>query len=82
MPLIRIDVIAGRTDEELAAIGDAVHRALVTCFGVPARDRFQVITEHRRAHSERAKPSFVIPSERSPPLSFRASAASRGIVRP
>ena len=48
MPLIRIDVIEGRTDEELAAIGDAVHRALVTCIGVPARDRFQVITEHRR----------------------------------
>ena len=48
MPLIRIDVIEGRTDAELAAIGDAVHHALVTCFGVPARDRFQVITEHRR----------------------------------
>ena len=48
MPLIRIDVIEGRTDAELAGIGDAVHHALVTCFGVPARDRFQVITDHRR----------------------------------
>jgi hypothetical protein len=30
-------------------------------------------------HSERAQPPTVIPSERSPQLSFRASAASRGI---
>ena len=48
MPLIRIDVIEGRTDAELAAIGDAVHTALVECFGIPERDRFQVIAEHRR----------------------------------
>lgn len=48
MPLVRIDVIEGRTDAELAGIGDAVHHALVACFGVPERDRFQVFTEHRR----------------------------------
>ena len=48
MPLVRIDVIEGRADAELAGIGDAVHHALVTCFGVPVRDRFQVVTEHRR----------------------------------
>ena len=48
MPLIRIDVIEGRSDTELAAIGDAVHTALVECFGIPQRDRFQVIAQHRR----------------------------------
>lgn len=49
MPLIRIDVIEGQhSDAELAAISDAVHRGLVDCFSVPERDRFQVITEHRR----------------------------------
>jgi phenylpyruvate tautomerase PptA (4-oxalocrotonate tautomerase family) len=48
MPLIRIDVIEGRSDTELAGISAAVQHALVTCFGVPERDRFQVITEHRR----------------------------------
>jgi len=47
MPLIRIDVIEGRTDGELSAISDAVHHALVGCFGVSERDRFQVITERR-----------------------------------
>ena len=46
MPLVRIDLISGRTEAEIAAIGAAVHRALVECLGVPARDRFQVVTEH------------------------------------
>ena len=48
MPLVRIDVLEGRSDEQLAAIGDAVHRAMVECFGVPEREQFQIITEHRR----------------------------------
>jgi 4-oxalocrotonate tautomerase len=48
MPLVPIDVIEGRTDAELAGIGDAIQHALITCFGIPERDRFQVITEHRR----------------------------------
>jgi 4-oxalocrotonate tautomerase len=47
MPLVRIDVIEGRDDAELAAIGAAVHRALGECLDVPEHDRFQVITEHR-----------------------------------
>jgi phenylpyruvate tautomerase PptA (4-oxalocrotonate tautomerase family) len=48
MPLVRIDVLEGRSDEQLAAIGDAIQRAMVECFGVPERDRFHIITEHRR----------------------------------
>jgi 4-oxalocrotonate tautomerase len=50
MPLIRIDVIEGRPAADIAAIGTAVHRALVECFSVLERDQFQVITEHRRGH--------------------------------
>jgi 4-oxalocrotonate tautomerase len=46
MPIIRIEVMKGRTEAELAAIGQGVHRALVECCGVPERDHFQVITEH------------------------------------
>jgi hypothetical protein len=34
-------------EEELAAIGDAVQDPMVSTIGVPADDRFQVITEHR-----------------------------------
>lgn len=48
MPLVRIDVLAGRSEAELAAISGAVHRAMTECFGVPERDRFQVISEHKR----------------------------------
>ena len=44
MPLIRIDVLEGRSDVDIAAISDAVHQALVSVAGVPARDQFQVIT--------------------------------------
>lgn len=47
MPLVRIDVVEGRSESDLAAIGAAVHRALGECLDVPERDHFQVITEHR-----------------------------------
>ena len=46
MPLVRIDLLHGRTVEQRQRIGDAVHRALVETIGVPERDRFQLITEH------------------------------------
>jgi 4-oxalocrotonate tautomerase len=46
MPLVRIDLLKGRPDGEVAAIGSAIHRALVECLNVPERDHFQVITEH------------------------------------
>ena len=46
MPLVRIDLLQGKPKEYVAAIGEAVHRAMVETIGVPARDHFQVITEH------------------------------------
>ena len=46
MPLVRIDIIKGRTAAQRRRLGDAVHRALVEALGIPAQDRFQVITEH------------------------------------
>jgi 4-oxalocrotonate tautomerase len=46
MPLVRIDLLQGKPKEYVAAIGESVHRAMVETIGVPARDRFQVITEH------------------------------------
>lgn len=35
MPLQRIDLVQGRSEEQCRAIGDAVQRALVECIGVP-----------------------------------------------
>ena len=46
MPLVRIDTLSGRSADQLGAIGDGVHRALVQAIGVPAADRFQVISQH------------------------------------
>jgi phenylpyruvate tautomerase PptA (4-oxalocrotonate tautomerase family) len=48
MPLVRIELIEGMGEHRVAAIGNAVHEALVATLGVPQRDRFQVITEHAR----------------------------------
>jgi hypothetical protein len=36
MPLLRFDLIAGRTDNELTLLLDAAHRAIVEAFGVPS----------------------------------------------
>jgi phenylpyruvate tautomerase PptA (4-oxalocrotonate tautomerase family) len=44
MPLVRIDVLETRSGEDLAAIGDGVHRALVEAIGIPEQDRFQLLS--------------------------------------
>ncbi|GAA1492077.1 tautomerase family protein [Curtobacterium herbarum] len=46
MPLVRFDLATGRTPEAVRAIADATHQAIVDVYGIPERDRFQVITEH------------------------------------
>ena len=47
MPLVRIDLIEGRTDEEVKALADAVQDVMMAVFAAPPRDRYQVIHEHR-----------------------------------
>ena len=42
MPLVRVDAVAA-DPQRLAAIGDAVHAALVDAFAIPTDDRFQVL---------------------------------------
>ena len=50
MPLLRFDLIAGRSDGELRVLLDAAHRAIVEAFGVPERDRYQIVHEHHASH--------------------------------
>jgi phenylpyruvate tautomerase PptA (4-oxalocrotonate tautomerase family) len=50
LPLVRIDVIEGRMDDELRALADTVHGVMLDVFAAPAGDRYQVITEHRPGH--------------------------------
>jgi 4-oxalocrotonate tautomerase len=46
MPLVRISLRQGTSQEYRKALADGVHRAMVEAMAVPADDRFQVITEH------------------------------------
>jgi 4-oxalocrotonate tautomerase len=45
MPLVRIDILEGRTEREVRSISDAVHDAIVATIGIPPEDRFHVIAE-------------------------------------
>ena len=47
MPLLRFDLIEGRTDAELKTLLDAAHEAMLAAFKVPARDRYQIVHEHK-----------------------------------
>jgi hypothetical protein len=47
MPLVRFDLIEGRDERTLEALLDATHEVLVSVFGIPVRDRYQVVQEHR-----------------------------------
>ncbi len=47
MPLVRIDLIEGRTDEEINAIMNTVQDCVVEAFQVPKTDRYQIVTEHK-----------------------------------
>lgn len=48
MPLVRIDLNTGRSPDEVRAIADTIHEAIVAEYAIPVRDRFQVITEHAK----------------------------------
>ena len=46
MPLIRIDMIKGRTEEEIKKILDISYRVMLDAFGAPEGDRYQIVTQH------------------------------------
>jgi 4-oxalocrotonate tautomerase len=46
MPLVRISLRQGKSEEYKRALADGVHRAIVEGAEVPPADRFQIITEH------------------------------------
>lgn len=48
MPLVRIDVVEGRTPEQLRLVADVVQEVMLDVFAAPPRDRYQVVTEHPR----------------------------------
>ena len=50
MPLVRIDVQAGRTPAELRHLADVVQEVMLDVFAAPPRDRYQILTEHPVGH--------------------------------
>jgi len=46
MPLVRISLREGKSEQYRKAIADGVHQAMIEAIDAPAQDRFQVITEH------------------------------------
>ena len=46
MPFVRIHLKRELAPERRRAIADAVHSGLITAIGIPADDRFQVISSH------------------------------------
>jgi hypothetical protein len=46
MPLLKFDILEGRTDTQIKTMLDAAHRAVLKAFHVPLRDRYQIVNEH------------------------------------
>ena len=49
MPLLRFDLVEGRSESEIRKILDATHEVLLETLKVPTHDRYQVVHEHRRS---------------------------------
>ena len=50
MPLIRIESAASRSQDEIKTLLDAAHRAVLSAFKVPERDRYQIYQEHPKSN--------------------------------
>jgi hypothetical protein len=48
VPVVRIDLVEGQSEEYREKVGEIVYQTLVDILSVPKHDRFQVITEHRK----------------------------------
>ena len=46
MPLVRIDLPAGKPADYRRAVGEVVYAAMLSTLKVPEDDRFQIIAEH------------------------------------
>ncbi|MEV5544384.1 tautomerase family protein [Saccharopolyspora shandongensis] len=44
--MLYIDLIEGRTPHQISSLLEGVHTAVVEAFGVPERDRYQVVRSH------------------------------------
>jgi phenylpyruvate tautomerase PptA (4-oxalocrotonate tautomerase family) len=47
MPLVRVDVVQGRTEEQITALSNTIQEVMIEFFAAPELDKYQVIHEHR-----------------------------------
>ena len=50
MPLIHIHLVNGKSPKYIQALCDGIHSALKTAWKIPANDRFQMVSEHKKEH--------------------------------
>ena len=50
MPLVRIELVRGKSPEYRKAIADGVYKAMRETIQVPENDRFEIISEHDAAN--------------------------------
>lgn len=50
MPLIQIHLVKGKPPKYIKAICDGIHTALMTAWKIPHNDRFQLVSEYKKAH--------------------------------
>ena len=55
MPLVRVSLRKGKSDDYKRAIGDGVYKAMREAFNVPEEDRFVVVSEHSESEFQFSK---------------------------
>ncbi|WP_028731499.1 tautomerase family protein [Rhizobium leguminosarum] len=50
MPLIKINLLKGRSPNDHERILNCIHEAVVRAFNVPTADRYQILYEHELTH--------------------------------
>jgi 4-oxalocrotonate tautomerase len=55
MPLVRVSLRKGKSDDYKRAIGDGVYQAMREAFNVPEEDRFVVVSEHSESEFQFSK---------------------------
>lgn len=58
MPLVRIDLSSKYNAVQVSAIADSIHAAIVEVYGIPIRDRFQIINQATQIIAEDAGLGF------------------------
>ena len=50
MPLLTVNLVAGRTPEQITTLLDTIHASVVEAFEAPETDRYQIVREHPESH--------------------------------